>query len=327
MMRLRAFRREPGRSPRRNFVVTIGVLAFGAIALAACQPDDDLLGQAAGRAPTTTAKVAATPSTTTTTGPEATTTTVAGEATGDPSNPSLEAARRRSGGSGATTTAAPTTTQAPPPTTQAPPPTTAAPAPPTTAAPGPGTTYPWHTGISTTVFWVGEAPGPDNGYISNGPSAWDEEWTAHYGGYDDPDNRNGYLPAGFTPKENPFYFALPYNDYSNRTLAASIIPWAKSRSWGPRESMVKNQWIEIRYKGKTVYAQWEDVGPYNEDDSAYVFGTAKSRYKIGLDVSPATRDYIGLGDGGSVDWRFVDESAVPAGPWRNVITRSQVSWS
>jgi hypothetical protein len=38
-------------------------------------------------------------------------------------------------------------------------------------------------------------------------------WEGHFGGVDDPDRRDGYFLEGFVPKENPFYFALPYTDY------------------------------------------------------------------------------------------------------------------
>jgi hypothetical protein len=35
----------------------------------------------------------------------------------------------------------------------------------------------------------------------------------------------------------------------------------------------------------------------------------------GLDVSPAVRDFLGLGDTDVTDWRFVDFEEVPHGPW------------
>ena len=35
----------------------------------------------------------------------------------------------------------------------------------------------------------------------------------------------------------------------------------------------------------------------------------------GLDVSPAVRDYLGLKQTDVTDWRFVDFSEVPPGPW------------
>ena len=36
----------------------------------------------------------------------------------------------------------------------------------------------------------------------------------------------------------------------------------------------------------------------------------------GLDVSPAVRDYLGMGDTDITDWRFVGKGEVPVGPWR-----------
>src|SRR5216683_3228748 len=55
--------------------------------------------------------------------------------------------------------------------------------------------YPWKTNIVTTVFWVGEQAGGNNP-VPNYKSAWDLNWTANYGGTDDPDRsaRRGYRP-------------------------------------------------------------------------------------------------------------------------------------
>ncbi|OFW59513.1 MAG: hypothetical protein A2W01_03540 [Candidatus Solincola sediminis] len=196
-----------------------------------------------------------------------------------------------------------------------------------------GGSYPVHTNVTTTYFWVGEGASADNNYISNSPSAWDELWQQHYGGVDDPNHRNGYYPAKFKPKENPFYFALPYNDFDgngNRKINANKVYWWGSKKWGALESCCKNQWIKITKGSKIVYAQWEDVGPYGEDDAGLVFGTAPSK-SMGsnngrLDVSPAVRDYLGLDDMDKVSWQFVDAGSVPAGPWKNIITTSQIYW-
>ena len=38
----------------------------------------------------------------------------------------------------------------------------------------------------------------------------------------------------------------------------------------------------------------------------------------GLDVSPAVRDYLGVKETDVTDWRFVDFSEVPRGPWSTV---------
>ena len=54
----------------------------------------------------------------------------------------------------------------------------------------------------------------ENNYIQNNQSAWDNNWKDHFGGIDDPYDRNNFYPGKFIPKENPFYFALPYNDFN-----------------------------------------------------------------------------------------------------------------
>jgi len=205
------------------------------------------------------------------------------------------------------------------------------PAPPTVPTPVPVSTAS-HDNIISTVFWVGEAADASNANITNTVSAWDELWQSHFGGVDDPNSRNGYFPAGFTPGENPFYFALPYNDFDDnghRKASAGNCPNAaalqhSSTSW------CKNSWIKIVHDGKTAYAQWEDVGPMKEDDAAYVFGTARPSNtwgaKAGLDVSPGVKDYLGLGDVDTVSWSFVNAGSVPAGPWKQVVTTSGVTW-
>jgi hypothetical protein len=49
-----------------------------------------------------------------------------------------------------------------------------------------------------------------------------------------------------------------------------------------------------------------------------------------MDVSPAIRDCLkfnGLNnDSNKVDWQFVDAKDVPVGPWKNIITTSQIDW-
>jgi len=96
------------------------------------------------------------------------------------------------------------------------------------------------------------------------------------------------------------------------------------------ESVCKNRWIKITKGSKVAYAQWEDVGPFEEDDFNYVFGNSLLKNKInnnaGLDVSPAVRDYLNLQDIDSVNWQFVNFSDVPEGPWKTTITSSQIFW-
>jgi hypothetical protein len=194
--------------------------------------------------------------------------------------------------------------------------------------------YPLHKSVTITVFWIGETGDADNGYIPNLQSAWDDRWQEHYGGVDTPDERNGYYPAAFTPRENPFYCALPYNDLDSngviRENIEAIIPWADNGQVDTINSYCKNRWVRIVTPEKTAYAQWEDVGPFGEEDAAYVFGTAAPENTInasaGLDLSPAVRDYLGTDDIDTADWQFVEEKDVPAGPWKDIITRSPVCW-
>lgn len=188
--------------------------------------------------------------------------------------------------------------------------------------------YPVHKDTAATVFWAGEAAGVDNGFITNVESAWMDDWVKAFGGIDDPLSRSGFLPKNFIPKENPFYFALPFSDYGSNGPKSdlSMVPWSNGKLLDG-QSILKNHWIAVEHNGKTAYAQWEDVGPYFENDSAYVFGTASPKYKgSGLDISPATADYLGFHDTGKVNWRFVDDSQVPDGAWKKMVTVSAPSW-
>ena len=65
----------------------------------------------------------------------------------------------------------------------------------------------------TTMFWVGEESDAENAFIPNDASYWDANWQSSFGGVDHPFERNGHWPAGFKPKENPFYVALPYGEF------------------------------------------------------------------------------------------------------------------
>jgi hypothetical protein len=178
--------------------------------------------------------------------------------------------------------------------------------------------YPWKMGIVATVFWIGETgSGP-----TNARSAWEKNWVISYGGVDDPVRRRGYEPTEFRPRENPFYVALPYCDMRAGRLkpeAAKMVPWFIERFQGVGSSVCKGHWLEIRHGAKICYAQWEDVGPFCTDSASYVFGDARplpnANHGAGIDVSPAVRDYLGLGSLGLVDWRFVEQIEVPQGPW------------
>jgi hypothetical protein len=187
----------------------------------------------------------------------------------------------------------------------------------------PGERFPWKKEIVTTVFWIGEKPSANNP-VPNRSSSWDANWTKNYGGFDDPEksHRKEFTPVKFTPRQNPFYCALPYNDKStngHRPEAPRVVPWFKESYQGPGVSTCKGRWIAIRKGNKVAYAQWEDAGPFRTDHWQYVFGNERPKPNLnkgaGLDVSPAVRDYLGTNDTDVTDWKFVDFSEVPHGPW------------
>ena len=197
---------------------------------------------------------------------------------------------------------------------------------PATTAPSAGaekTRYPWKEKIVTTTFWIGETPTKNNP-VPNTVSAWDKHWSQNFGGFDNPNPaaRKDFIPVNFTPRQNPFYIALPYNDMERTGLkaqAAKVVPWYNAAYQDPMQSVCKDRWIAIRYGGKVVYAQWEDSGPFRTDHWEYVFGNERPKPNLnhgaGLDVSPAVRDYLGMNDSDVTDWRFVDFDEVPPGPW------------
>lgn len=183
--------------------------------------------------------------------------------------------------------------------------------------------YPWKNTIMTTVFWIGETP-TQNNPVPNTKSSWDQQWVRSYGGFDDPDprGRRGYIPARFIPRQNPFYIALPYNDVSKgktKQEAPRVIPWFRETFVKQGQSVCKGRWVVVRHRGREAYAQWEDCGPFRTDHWQYVFGNQRPLPNLnqgaGLDVSPAVRDYLGMRGKDVADWRFVEFSEVPRGPW------------
>jgi hypothetical protein len=186
--------------------------------------------------------------------------------------------------------------------------------------------YPWHRNIMTTFFWIGERPTARNP-VPNNRSAWDANWARNYGGYDNPDPRyrdpRTYAPRGFYPRQNPFYCALPYCDVSRgntKSEVRRVVPWFRDCFEREGKSVLKGRWIAIHHAGRTAFAQWEDCGPFRTDHWQYVFGNERPRPNLnrgaGLDISPAVRDYLGMGKNDICDWKFVDAASVPDGPWK-----------
>jgi hypothetical protein len=171
---------------------------------------------------------------------------------------------------------------------------------------------PWKTGITATAFCVGESPIPN--HPGNFASAWDSNWNAN------------------SKRQNPFYFALPYNDVAGghtKPEAKSIIPWFRQAFVRDGQSVLKDRWIAIRKGDRVCYAQWEDVGPFQVDHWQYVFGNEMPRpnvnHNAGIDLSPAVRDYLEMSGMDQCDWKFVEGSEIPQGPWKYRDNSSLVS--
>lgn len=176
---------------------------------------------------------------------------------------------------------------------------------------------PEHTTIATT-YWIGEGATAENDFISNVPSAWDANAPASFGGIDIGARRN------FIPKHNTFYVALPAAEFdTNGLIPASrqASPWIhESPRLTARTSLFKGRWVQVSKGSKTIYAQWHDVGPNEERDYAYVFGTALPRntfgQRAGIDLSPDATEALGFNGSTEVTWQFVDAANIPHGPWK-----------
>lgn len=214
--------------------------------------------------------------------------------------------------------------------------------------------YPWHTDIVATTFWVGEIFDPTAADGSQVLSTYDADWYASYGGCDgvqaagdcvtEPRTAvNGFFPTSMTPKENPFYLDLPFDDLNDDAAFArrsTVIPWAQDEGYAGHESdrdfsYMKNRWVEVVKDGTSCFGQIQDAGPGEYNDADYVFGDTDARPQnqryggAGMDVSPALNGCLGFvdlnGDQDRVSWRFVDDQDVPAGPWRTIVTTSPVN--
>jgi hypothetical protein len=216
-----------------------------------------------------------------------------------------------------------------------------------------GRRYPLHTGIVATTFWVGEVFDPTAADGSQVISTYDSQWLEHYGGCDgvvakgrcETERRtasNGYFPTKMTPRQNPFYLDLPFDDINDPAAfarRAAVVPWARDpgyagRAKDPSFSYMKNRWVKLTRGGRTCYGQIEDAGPGQYDDYPYVFGSDDRRPRntrfngAGLDVSPALTGCLGFselnGSDDRVDWQFVDDADVPPGPWTRIVTTQGV---
>lgn len=203
-----------------------------------------------------------------------------------------------------TTTPPVTTTSTTPPVTTFPPPvtTTTTTTPPVTTPPAPvGRTYPWHTNIVSTTFWVGEIFDPKLPDGSQVCSTYDSQWAFHWSGVNKgtvPSSAGGcqgaivggcdgvpgtnkcateartaandFFPTKVIPKENPFYLDLPFDDINDSVgfkTRCQVIPWANDPGYAghcsdTNFSYMKNRWVRIvGPNGHTCYGQIEDAGP------------------------------------------------------------------
>ena len=101
-------------------------------------------------------------------------------------------------------------------------------------------TYPWHTDIVSTTFWVGEVFNADAADGSQEVSTYDDDWPGNYGGCggvhieggSEAEARcpaNDHFPDAMRPKQNPFYLDLPHDDLNDTQgfeRRKAVIPWA-----------------------------------------------------------------------------------------------------
>jgi hypothetical protein len=189
-----------------------------------------------------------------------------------------------------------------------------------------------HQNIAATYFQAGAAAGVADQGISNESSAWYTNWAQHMCGVD----RDGTRAIVQEGCDNLFYAALPCGDYDE---AAPIPNPVRISAWPtPKDDQpaFKTRWIRVTANNRTVYVQWEDVGPLYSDDCDYVFGHRRPRQEkthevvSALDLSPAAFKMLAGGDLRlgltKVDWSFIDATSVPPGPWRENPTTSGPDW-
>jgi hypothetical protein len=200
-----------------------------------------------------------------------------------------------------------------------------------------------------TTFWVGEVFDASASDGSQVISTFDDAWMRNYGGCDGIQRgsacltepraaANDYFPTRMTPKGNPFYLDLPFDDVNDPIAfmrRGAVVPWAHDTRYAKHlsdrsVSLMKNRWVRIRKGDRVCYGQVQDAGPGEYHDDAYVFGAddrrpVNKRFNgAGLDVSPALNGCLGFaeldGESDRVDWQFVESADVPEGSWTKVVT-------
>ena len=182
----------------------------------------------------------------------------------------------------------------------------------------------------TTIFWIGERPTARNP-VPNNRSAWDANWARNYGGYDNPDPRfrSNFIPIGMFPRQNPFYCALPYCDIirGKTKPEVSVVPWFRDCFEKPGKSVLKGRWVAIHHAGQNLFRPVGGLRSIPDRPLAVCLwkqsgGSIIDRPRpnlnrgAGLDISPAARDYLRMEKNDICDWKFVDSTSVPDGPWK-----------
>jgi hypothetical protein len=102
--------------------------------------------------------------------------------------------------------------------------------------------------------------------VPNTASAWDPSWATHFGGEDSPIARMNFKPVSFTPRQNPFYVALPYNDvddHHTKSEAAKVIPWFSDSFVRDGQTVCKGRWVAIRRGKRTVLRSMGGRRPFS----------------------------------------------------------------
>lgn len=133
-----------------------------------------------------------------------------------------------------------------------------------------------------------------------------------------PDNHCKITATVFGGSDDVNYSAYgPYDDDGNGKLLDDeglycALPYRFEDDERPKVRVIN------RATGESATASIEDVGPWNIDDEAYVFGTARPQAEsgvdekgretngAGIDLSPALAEKIDIDGMGEVDWEFVE---------------------
>jgi|GEM_PF-2271929 hypothetical protein len=193
-------------------------------------------------------------------------------------------------------------------------------------------TYPAHTGIVSTTFWVGEIFDANASDGSQVCSTYDDQWARNWSGVDNGakagsgtacsgaalggcdgspagtganfvcaterrSSGNGYFPnsVGVHPLQNPFYLDLPFDDLNNNAAYAArgtVVPWANDPGYAGN---VTNQGFSYM-KNRWVRLSKGTATCYAQVEDAGPGQYNDQAYVFGAaDARPANREFNGAG--------------------------------